>query len=255
MIEIAESLVDAEIKFQYLLEKKFGNKLQNKSIFLKPNMGYPKPSPFTTSVEMVHMVVNVLSRFKPSEITIGEGSTSETSAIENFQKLKVQEKLSEFNVSFVDLNNSKSSSVMLDNGIIHYIPSILKTFDLRISLPVIKFYDDDQGEIFLSNAIKNFFGVLPKNRYQNKPQSYKRDALHRDLHASVAEVFQAVEKFTPFDFYICDGLEILQGEAEVGNPIRWDKILLSDNAIEVDLKVLELLGKPMPRYLKLITGK
>jgi hypothetical protein len=45
LIEIAENLVEAEIKFQYWLEKKYGNKLQDKTIFLKPNLGYPKPAP------------------------------------------------------------------------------------------------------------------------------------------------------------------------------------------------------------------
>jgi uncharacterized protein (DUF362 family) len=252
MIEIAESIVEAEIKFQYWLEEKYGSKLQGKSIFLKPNMGYPKPAPYTTSVDILYMVAKVLTRFKPKEITIGEGSTSESSALENFQKLGAQEKLSEFNVKFIDLNNSKSSSVMLDSGIIHYIPTILKSFDLKISLPVIKYYYDDERNIFLSNAIKNFFGILPKNKYRNQPQSHKRDALHRDLHASVAEVFHAVEKFTPFDFFICDGLEILHGEAEEGNPMKWGKVLLSDDAIEVDMKALELLGKPIPRYLNTI---
>jgi uncharacterized protein (DUF362 family) len=253
MITIAETLVEAEVMFHNWLEKNYGSKLKDKRIFLKPNMGYQKPSPYTTSPEMLYMVVDVLSRFKPVEISIGEGSTSESSTIENFQALKIPEKLANFNVSFIDLNDSKTSSVMLKTGMIHHLPSILKTYDLRISLPVIKFYNDDQGEIFLSNAIKNFFGLLPKSKYQNNPQSHKRDALHRDLHASVADVYQAVEKFAPFDFYICDGLMILHGEGETGKPMQWDKILFSDNAIEVDLKILELLGKELPRYLRILT--
>ncbi|MHA1212222.1 MAG: hypothetical protein ACTSSH_07155, partial [Candidatus Heimdallarchaeota archaeon] len=84
---------------------------------------------------------------------------------------------------------------------------------------------------------------------------YQRDTLHDDLHASVAEIYNAVEKYSPFDLYICDGRTILHGEAEVGIPMQWGKIIVTDNAVEADLLVLDLLEKPRPKYLDLIRKK
>jgi len=47
----------------------------------------------------------------------------------------------------------------------------------------------------------------------------------------------------------------LLGEATKGQPKEWGKIIISDNALEADLKVLELHNKPLPKYLQLLTQK
>jgi uncharacterized protein (DUF362 family) len=256
MLTIVNSLKNAKKYFFDWLKEKYGPELLvGKKVFLKPNMGYPKPSPYTTSLELIELVVDVLSEFEPREIIIGEGTTSKYSAIDIYSQVGLTEILTKFEVTLIDLNDFESIEVKLKNGSIHYLPAFLKEIDLRISLPVIKFYDDDQGETFLSNAIKNFFGLPPKEKYQQSTDSFKRDDLHKDIHKSVTEIFQAVEQYSPFDFYVCDGLEILYGEATKGDPYKWGNIILSNNAIEADLKVLELLKKPLPRYLKLILGK
>ncbi|NHJ38724.1 MAG: DUF362 domain-containing protein [Asgard group archaeon] len=256
MITLTNSLKEAKDCFLNWLEEKFGNELLiGKKIFLKPNMGYPKKSPYTTSLKIIKIVVDTLNKFKAQEIIIGEGSTSAYTAKEIFKEIGLYKALKGYKVTFVDLNELESIEVKLGNNSIHYLPAFLKEIDLRISIPVIKFYDDEQGETFLSNTIKNFFGLPPKIKYKKSSDSYKRDDLHHDLHKSVAEIFQAVEQYSPFDFYICDGLKILYGEAEKGEPFKWGKIILADNAIEADLKVLELLKKPLPRYLKLIMEK
>ncbi|MFW9924760.1 MAG: DUF362 domain-containing protein, partial [Candidatus Thorarchaeota archaeon] len=98
-------------------------------------------------------------------------------------------------------------------------------------------------------------GLPPKKEYQVSYSSYKRDSLHKNLHKSVAGIYQAVEKFAPFDLYICDGRVALYGEASEGEPIPWGKILVGDNAIEVDLKVLNILKKTEPEYLEFLTKK
>ncbi|NHK33011.1 MAG: DUF362 domain-containing protein [Asgard group archaeon] len=255
MLTIVDSLKNAKKYFFDWLKEKYGPELLvGKKVFLKPNMGYPKPSPYTTSLGLIEMVVDVLSDFEPCEIIIGEGSTSKYSALDIYSQVGLAEILAKYEVTLIDLNEIESTDVKLKNGSIHYLPAFLNEIELKISLPVIKFYDDDQGETFLSNAIKNFFGLPPKAKYRQSTDSFKRDDLHSDLHKSVAEIFQAVEQYSPFDYYICDGLEILYGEATKGVPYKWEKIILSNNALEADLKVLELLKKPLPRYLKLIQG-
>jgi uncharacterized protein (DUF362 family) len=238
--------------YEWLVQKNFVGHMQNKKILLKPNMGYPKPAPFTTSTEIIRAVVELLSELNSQQIIIGEGSTSHSNALENFEATGLIEELKDFKVQFIDLNKQESDSVELPNNVIHYLPKLLKQVDIRISIPVIKFYNDDEGEFFLSNAIKNFFGLPPKEKYQIDSESEKRDSLHNNLHKSVVEIFQSVENYAPFDLYICDGTKILEGEAAIGQSKHWGKIVISDNALEADLKVLEILKKPLPKYLRLL---
>ena len=153
-------------------------KVSNKRIFLKLNAGYPKPYPYTTSLDLTKSVVGLLASYNPKEIVIGEGSTSKSSALDNFATLGFVDELSKYNVKFIDLKECESSEVRLSKTITHYLPTCLKDFDMRLSIPVIKFYEDEQKKTFMSNAIKNFFGLPPKNRYHSSNDSYKRDKLH-----------------------------------------------------------------------------
>jgi uncharacterized protein (DUF362 family) len=228
--------------------------LKNKRTLLKPNMGYPKPAPFTTSLEVIKNVVEALSELRAQEIIIAEGSTSKSSALVNYQKTGLIEALEDIDVTFMDLNAMESKAVKVRQTI-HYLPKILREVDYRLSLPVIKLYNDDTGEIFLSNAIKNFFGLPPKKEYQLKHNSPMRDSLHNDLHQSVVEIYEAVQQFAPFDLFICDGTTILEGFADEGRTKALGKIIISNDAFEVDMFVLNYLQKPMPRYLKELQKK
>ena len=256
VITIAQSVKELRnCLYDWFEKKNLANQMQDKKVLLKPNMGYPKPAPFTTSLEIIKTVVDILSEFEAQQIIIGEGSTSYSNALENYEATGLKDKLREFNVDYLDLNAQESVKVELPNNVTHYLPKLLKEVDIRISMPVIKFYEDDNGEFFLSNTIKNFFGLPPKEKYQKNTDSAKRDSLHDDLHSSVVEIFQAVEEFAPFDLYICDGTKVLVGEANVGQPKEWGKIIISDNALEADMKVLEIHNKPLPEYLRVLKLK
>lgn len=256
MITIIDDIKELKNQLhEWMVKKKLDEQIQNKKVLLKPNMGYPKPAPFTTSIEVLRNTVEVLSELNTQQIMIGEGSTSHSNALENYKATGLIEELKDFNVEYIDLNKLESIKVELPGKVSHFLPKILDQVDIRISLPVIKFYEDDEGKFFLSNAIKNFFGLPPKGKYQVNSESAKRDSLHDDLHKSVIEIYQSVEKYAPFNLYICDGTKVLVGEAAKGQPKQWGKIIISDNALEADLKVLELHNKPLPKYLQLLTQK
>ncbi|NHJ87982.1 MAG: DUF362 domain-containing protein [Asgard group archaeon] len=256
MIVINSSLEDLKASLVTILETKFTeSKLTNQKIFIKPNMGYPKPAPYTTALDIIKITVDVLSKYSPKEIIIGEGTTSNYSALDVFEKNGLTKELEEYQITYLDLNKQPSVEINTEIDGIHYLPKILRDYGLRISMPVIKFYDDDDGKLFLSNAIKNFFGLPPKDKYKTINESHKRDSLHKNLHRSVAGIYQAIENFAPFDFYICDGRTALYGEASEGEPIKWGKIILGDNALDIDLKVLTLMKKSKPRYIELLTEK
>lgn len=254
MITIIEDIKELKSQLhEWMVKKNLVEQIQKKKVLLKPNMGYPKPAPFTTSTKVIRNVVEVLSELNTHQIMIGEGSTSHSNALENFEATGLIEELKDFNVDFIDFNKLESIGVELPNKVSHFLPKVLNQVDIRISLPVIKFYEDDEGQFFLSNAIKNFFGLPPKEKYQVNAESAKRDSLHDDLHKSVIEIYQSVEKYAPFDLYICDGTKVLLGEAAKGRPKQWGKIIISDNALEADLRVLEIHNKPLPKYLQLLT--
>ncbi len=256
MITIIDDIKELKNQMhEWMVKKKLDEQIQNKKVLLKPNMGYPKPAPFTTSIEVLKNIVEVLSELNTQQIMIGEGSTSHSNALENYEATGLIEELKDFNIDYIDLNKLESIEVELPGKVSHFLPKILNQVDIRISLPVIKFYEDDEGKFFLSNAIKNFFGLPPKGKYQVNSESAKRDSLHDDLHKSVIEIYQSVEKYAPFNLYICDGTKVLVGEAAKGQPKQWGKIIISDNALEADLKVLELHKKPLPKYLQLLTQK
>jgi len=253
LITIIEDIKELKRQLhEWMVKKNLVEQIQKKKVLLKPNMGYPKPAPFTTSTKVIRNVVEVLSELNTHQIMIGEGSTSHSNALENFEATGLIEELKDFNVDYIDLNKLESIEVKLPNKVSHYLPKILNQIDIKVSMPVIKFYEDE-GQFFLSNAIKNFFGLPPKGKYQVNSESAKRDSLHNDLHKSVIEIYQSVEKYAPFDLYICDGTKVLVGEAATGEPKQWGKIIISDNALEADLKVLGIHNKPLPKYLRLLT--
>ena len=195
MITIVEDIRELKSQLQeWVVKKNFVEQIQNKKVLLKPNMGYPKPAPFTTSTKVIRKIVEILSELNAQQIMIGEGSTSHSNALENYEATGLIEELKDFNIDYIDLNKLKSIEVKLPSKVSHFLPKILNQVDIRISLPVIKFYEDDEGKFFLSNAIKNFFGLPPKEKYQASSESAKRDSLHDDLHKSVFEIYQSVEK-------------------------------------------------------------
>jgi len=256
VVPIVSTLTQLHEDFFQQIEQQHGKKLlRNKKVFLKPNIGYPKPAPFTTSLEVLEQVVETVYEAGAKEIIIAEGSTSHSSALENFKLLGFKEALQNFPISFVDLAEEESVAITIRKEVTHFLPTILLEMDYRLSLPVIKFYNDDEGKLFLSNAVKNFFGLPPKARYKSFEHSYMRDALHKDLHQSVADIYLAVEKFAPFHLYICDGMKLLKGFAEEGAVESWGKIIIATNAVEADLKVLELLQRPPPRFLGLLKNE
>ncbi|MBD3189212.1 MAG: DUF362 domain-containing protein [Candidatus Heimdallarchaeota archaeon] len=255
LITVIEDLEELKPTLQKVLETKLNGKtLTEKKVFLKPNLGYPKPAPYTTSIPLMKEVVKLFSIIGVKQIIIGEGSTSKSSSLENYRRTGMQEALEGYNVKFIDLGNKESTPVTIGETT-HFLPKVLLETNFRISLPVIKLYNDDKGKPFISNAVKNFFGLPPKDKYKSQENSHLRDRLHENFHQSLVEIYFAVKKFAPFDLYICDGLQIFDGITKKEVTIDWGKIIISDDAIEADLKVLELLHKPVPEFLRKLSKK
>ncbi|NHJ32234.1 MAG: DUF362 domain-containing protein, partial [Asgard group archaeon] len=72
MIIILEDIKELKNQLHKWLEKKdLIEQMENKRVLLKPNMGYPKPAPYTTSTEIIREVVEVFSELNAKQIMIG----------------------------------------------------------------------------------------------------------------------------------------------------------------------------------------
>lgn len=131
------------------------------------------------------------------------------------------------------------------NGEIHYIPCFLQQCSARVALPSAT---KRKNRIF-SNNTKTFVGIVPCRMYQIGDNVPWRPRIHLNLHRSVANLYLAIKKHAPFHFYINGGTayDEQKGSFEI------DRILVGDDAVELDLLMLErYFNTDLPEYLHLL---
>jgi hypothetical protein len=65
---------------------------------------------------------------------------------------------------------------------------------------------------------------------------------HADLHKSVANIYQAIMTYAPFNFLVNGGKAMFEDQGEVD----LDEILVGSNALELDQFVLKRFGLEPP---------
>lgn len=77
-----------------------------------------------------------------------------------------------------------------------------------------------------------------------------RPRVHVDLHTSVANIFRAVQQYSPFDFYINGGIAMDEQKGE----FKMADILIGNDAEELDMHTLrnQFSHHEMPEYLKML---
>ncbi|MHA2371081.1 MAG: DUF362 domain-containing protein [Candidatus Hodarchaeales archaeon] len=215
------------------------------TVFIKPNLGYTAPYPMTTSLAALEETLSCFKGIKSDlNLVVGEGSASPSSALQNANKLGVMPLLQRENVQFVDLDQEDYEVI---NGI--GIPKVVIAADFRVSLPCIKI--SRQSDLLLSCAIKNYLGI-PSKAVHSEKEHHRRDKFHQDIHGSIAEVYNAIQKAAPFELHVVDGTTILMGEENVGTEKSWGKILVGADAEEIDLAICEKFNLNLPQYLTLL---
>lgn len=215
------------------------------NVFIKPNLGYMAPYPMTTSLNALEETISYFKGIKSDlDLVIGEGSASQSSALENANKLGVMPLLQRENVQFVDLDQENYEVI---DGI--GIPEVVINADFRVSLPCIKI--SRQSDLLLSCAIKNYLGI-PSKAVHSEKEHHRRDKFHQDIHGSIAEVYNAIQKAAPFELHVVDGTTILMGEENIGMEKSWGKILVGADAEEIDLAICEKFNLNLPQYLILL---
>ena len=133
-------------------------------------------------------------------------------------------------VKFTNLNKSPFEKRRSDRGFKLSLSTVPQSFDLKISLPVLKTH----AICTLTGAVKNQFGLV-------KP--IERARLHAsgvNLHKSIAEA-AALE---PFDIFIVDVAETLVNAQELrhgGRKAHLGYVLAGTDPVAIDCAGLELL--------------
>jgi uncharacterized protein (DUF362 family) len=205
------------------------------SIFIKPNLVSKESYPTTTDPRLLDTVLEYLS---DHPLTVGDGPAFDaplnaffdrkTRGVTTHHPLK--RVCDEHGVDFLNLNKGPFAKRRSDRGFTVSLSTVPGSFDLKISLPVLKTH----FICTLTGAVKNQFGLV---------RPTERVRLHAsgvNLHKSIAEA--AV--LEPFDIFIVDAVETLVNAQELrhgGRKTDLGYVLAGTDPVAIDCAGLELL--------------
>lgn len=221
---------------------------KNKSVLIKINLAHPagKGHPRTDS----KLLSTVIEYVYLNNGTCAIAESANGYLKKNLEQAGLRDIIGKYNVDVIDLDFEEVEEVNID-GEKHYIPRCLKDYGVRIGIPA----TSKRPKMIFSNNVKLFVGAVPRRMYQidNKFVDF-RPRIHIDLHKSVANLFSAIQEYSPFDFYINGGLAMDENKGE----FLYEETLVGNDAIELDFYVLKhLFGHlEVPEYLeRLVCGR
>lgn len=198
-----------------------------------PECGHPRTDPFLISQVVEYIYLN------HGRCTIAESADGYLK--ENLNRIGLEKLISRFGVNLIDLDFEETESIKIDDEI-HYIPKCLKNFDVRIGIPATS---KRPGMIF-SNNIKLFVGAVPRNMYQIGESVSWRPKIHINLHKSVANIYKAIQHYSPFQFFINGGLSMNEKIGE----FKFEDIFVGNDALEMDKYIIDNIFKiEKPEYI------
>jgi uncharacterized protein (DUF362 family) len=207
-----------------------------KSVFVKPNLVSSEPYPTTTDPLVLDAVLSYLSDY---DVAVGDGPAFDSiwdrkgnNIIRDHPLVRVCEK---HGIEFMNLNKRKYARVKTNSNILS-MSAVPSSYDLKISLPVLK----SHSVCGLTGAIKNHFGLLKIS---------DRMAMHAkkiDVHKGIAEI-SLKDKF---DIFIVDAVETLIYAQEVrhgGEHAYLGYMLAGVDPVSIDCAGFELLTMVDPQ--------
>lgn len=212
-----------------------------KSVLIKINLSrpavpqHPRTDPFLLSELVKYIYAN------NGTCAIAESANGYLPA--NLEQAGLSDIINRYHVKVIDLDLEDTDEVTY-NGEKHYIPKCFQSYGLRIGLPVASKRED----MVFSNNIKLFVGAVPRRMYQidNKVVDW-RPRVHLDLHKSVADIFGAIQNYSPFTVFINGGVAMDERRGE----FLMNEVLVGDDGLELDLYILKkyLSYLEIPDYL------
>lgn len=211
------------------------------SIGIKINLSSPtKEEAPKTDAYLLRNIIEKLTSVG-HKVILYEGANGHL--YENIVKLGVGDLVDGELVSCVDLDFEKDVDLIEKNGRRYAIPQKLKNVDVRIAVPCAT---KRKGFLF-SCGVKTFVGVVPRKYCQNGRESvFSRPLFHEDLDTTISDLYLIIEEYVPFSFYITGGNTISEKKDIKILP----EYYISDNAVQLDECILNVLGEDEPKYLQ-----
>jgi len=166
-------------------------------VLIKPNASYPYPYPFSTSREMLGIVIDKVKQISDADIIILEGAASGDSVYPIYKSLGYDFQ----RVLMLDVKDC--IWVEIENPLPHpfsvatfWVPNVVLSCDFLITISSLRTIDN---HAFLS--IKNLLSLLPVNKYKKGSDcgwgsldEFGWDKVYADLYFTL-----------PFDLAIIDG--------------------------------------------------
>ncbi len=188
------------------------------------------------------MIITYLSKHNV-KCTIAESADGYLE--QNVNEIGLREIVKKYKVKLIDLDFEEVEPITVGDET-HYIPKCFNMYDLRIAIPVAS----KRLNAKYSNNVKLFVGAVPRKFYQIGRSVTWRPRIHLDLHKSVANIYSAIQNYSPFDFFINGGLSMDEVKGEFNIP----EILVGNDGIELDLYVLKkYFDIEIPEYLMILS--
>jgi len=224
------------------------NEIKNKDILIKINLSgvYKKNHP-RTDIAIIKTLINYIYQ-NGGKCAISEGSSG--CLTENLVASGIGEILKKFNVKVINVDLLDEFEKVDSYGECHYIPRCFREYPVRIAVPSAS---KREGLIY-SNNIKLFFGAVPRKMYQLDssavPIGVPRPKLHQNLHLSIANLFLAIQNYSPFQFYINGGLAYNENKGE----FFLTETFIGNDALELDCHLFQTFFNDCeyPDYLDIL---
>ncbi len=210
---------------------------RNKSVLIKINMARPpEPGHPRTDVTLLTRVIQYFAS-KKVDCAIAEGANGFLK--ENLEHVGLEKLVQENQVQIIDLDLEEYDRVVVGDEE-HYLPKCLRDYAVRIGVPAFS----KRREMIFSNNVKLFVGAVPRRMYQVDGETTWRPRVHIDLHRSVANIYRAIMRYAPFDFFVNGGKAIIEGQGEFEL-----QVLIGNNGLELDRYLLKQFNLEEPEYI------
>jgi uncharacterized protein (DUF362 family) len=246
-------------------EKKNGEifeKFKNGRILLKINMVDPIHPEGCTSLETIKTIINLVEKYKPREICIGDmpsGIAMRRGSWQNLVESYEKELITSSGISddtkrrikFSTFDLSREPDIIIKNGQKEFQAKDLRAFDGIINITQPKMH----GEFGFSGCSKNLMGFMGKQSREyihgsvdekgNPTDSKyleKEDGLLPVKSERLGAFISSMIKSRPDIINVLDGHEFLVGHEHFGTLKKIDFAMMSRNPFSVDQQAIDILG-------------
>jgi uncharacterized protein (DUF362 family) len=217
--------------------------VKGKSVLVKPNAARLASAGegVTTHPLVVSATIDELKERGAAEIVIGESCIYGVNAQEAFRLTGMAEVAEKKGISLIDFDRLKPGEIDVPGGsMIRQIkvPALLKTFDLVISIPVMKTHMHTRVTL----SIKNMKGLLwrrEKARFHHLRYDEKITKGHKELDIAISEMASVLSPHLA----VIDGTVGMEGMGPAyGRAKKMGLIVVGNNALSADAVAARLMG-------------